>query len=256
MSKKNRDRQQEVIIKYKRKVVSARTDNQKKYIKAIQKNDFIVCNGPAGVGKTHIAIGMAFWSLFNNEVEKIIIARPVVESGENLGFLPGDLNEKMAPYIQPIMDELNFYASYSEITEMRNSGNLEICPIAYMRGRTFNNSFIICDECQNATSKQIKMMFTRFGVGSKQIMTGDIEQSDLDRHSSGAFKNLYERFDRPELLDRRIACVKLEKKDICRYENMEIMMQAYENPIDKNTPLPYNNINAVVQWPDDGIADF
>lgn len=229
MASRKRKEKVEEIRKQKRKTVSARTSNQRKYIKAIINNEVIICNGPAGTGKTHVAIGMAFNHLHKGIIERIVIARPVVEAGESLGFLPGDIDDKMSPYIYPIMDELKEYASYTEIAEMKNSGALEICPLAYMRGRTFKDSFIICDECQNATKNQVKMLFTRLGIGSKMVMTGDIDQSDLNKQSQGGFQMACERFDSPRMTDNGIVVVSLEAEDIVRNEKIGIMLDAWED---------------------------
>lgn len=165
----------------------AKTQNQKSYIKAIVNNDIVICQGPAGTGKTHIAIGMGVWSLHRKDVKRIIIARPVVEAGESLGFLPGELEKKMDPFVRPCFDELRWYASNSEITAWQNDRSLEIVPIGFMRGRTFKDSFIICDECQNLNYDQMEMLLTRFGMQSKMVLTGDIGQSDLTRDKQGAF---------------------------------------------------------------------
>lgn len=207
--------------------VKARNKNQKVYIKTLRDNDFVVCSGPAGTGKTHLAIGIALLHLHQGLVSKIVVSRPVVEAGENLGFLPGDLNEKMDPYMAPIFDELGHYVTKSQIRLMMHMDILEICPLAYMRGRTFNDCFIICDECQNATESQVKMLFTRMGVGSKMVVTGDTAQSDLPERHRGGLARLEERFDSPMLRDEGVATFKFGREDIVRNKKMEIMLNAW-----------------------------
>ena len=225
MARKNK--QQEPTERRSRSV-SAKTEGQKTYIKAIVKNEVIVCNGPAGSGKTHIAIGMGFDHYYKGIVNRIVIARPAVESGESLGYLPGGIEDKMAPYVRPIMDELQYYVSRTNIDKMIRSGDLEICPLAYMRGRTFNNAFILCDECQNATESQIKMLFTRLGLESKMVITGDQTQSDLNKVRSGGFDRLYERFNKPLLAEKGIACMLLDTNDIVRNPITGLMLEAWE----------------------------
>ena len=197
---------------YKRNKVVAKTENQKLYIRSIKDNHVIICKGLAGTGKSHIAMGMAVHALVNGEVEKIIISRPVVESGENLGFLPGNIDEKLEPYLRPVMDELSYYANQREVVEWKNGGQLEICPLAFMRGRSFHNSFVICDECQNATWDQMEMLVSRLGTGSTMIITGDPSQSDLPKSSRGGFEGGYNSLEGLE----GVGCVSLEAIDIVR----------------------------------------
>lgn len=150
-------------------------------------NDIVICQGPAGTGKTHLAVGMAVWSLRKEKVKRIVIARPVVEAGESLGFLPGELEKKMNPFVRPCFDELKEYASDAEISTWQSDRRLEIVPIGFMRGRTFKDSFIVCDECQNLNFDQMEMLLTRFGTHSKMVLTGDVTQSDLIYDKQGAF---------------------------------------------------------------------
>lgn len=170
----------------KQSYLTAKTDNQKEYIRSVKENQVVICSGPAGTGKTHIATSLAIMGLIKEEYEKVIITRPLVQAGEDTGYLPGNIREKMSPYLRPIFDELLCYVSNSDIITLMNSGKIEICPLAYMRGRNFHHCFIVADECQNASEKQLMMLLTRIGKGSKMVMTGDASQSDLNyRHQGG-----------------------------------------------------------------------
>lgn len=164
-----------------------RTENQKEYIRTIAENHITFCQGVAGSGKTHIGIGMALEYLLDDKVKKIIITRPVVESGEKIGYLPGTAEEKLHPYLLPLLDEVNYFISTSQYTTLKLNNRIEIVPLGLMRGRNFHDSFIVADECQNASYEQLKMLLTRLGNGSKMVLTGDISQSDLHRHLQGGF---------------------------------------------------------------------
>jgi phosphate starvation-inducible PhoH-like protein len=170
----------------RRRKVVPRSINQKRYVDAIRGFDVVFAIGPAGTGKTYLAIAMALAALKNREIERIFVSRPVVEAGENLGFLPGDFQEKLDPYLRPIYDALHDMVGKDRVQRMIESGVLEIAPLAYMRGRTLNNSFAILDEAQNSSVMQMKMFLTRLGVNAKAIVTGDITQIDLaDQERSG-----------------------------------------------------------------------
>ena len=164
-----------------------RTPNQKEYIRSIAENHITFCQGVAGSGKTHIAIGMALSYLLDNKVKKIIITRPVVESGEKIGYLPGTAEEKLHPYLLPILDEINYFISPAQYSSLKTNNKIEIVPLGLMRGRNFHDSFIVADECQNASYDQLKMLLTRLGLKSKMVLTGDVSQSDLNRHLQGGF---------------------------------------------------------------------
>lgn len=170
--------------------VKARSERQKEYIEAIRKNDLTVCIGPAGTGKTFLPVAMALQALVKEEtVTRIIITRPVVEAGEKLGFLPGDLQEKINPYLRPIHDAMHFMIGSHEVEDLISNSKIEIAPLAYMRGRTLENAFIILDEAQNTTVEQLEMLLTRMGNDSKVVVTGDITQIDLPkRKQSGLVK--------------------------------------------------------------------
>lgn len=225
-----RKKEQFELEKIKFKSVSARTDNQRHYIKTINDRDIVICEGPAGSGKTHIAIGMALQHLSKGKVEKILIARPAVESGEDIGYLPGDADAKLNPYVRPILDELQYYASFNEIKEMQNSKILEIVPIGYMRGRTFKDAFVVVDECQNCTTDQMKMVLTRLGESSKMVLTGDVTQSDLEKRHQGGFQFAYDLCY--YTLPHDVGCVRLEKADIVRHELVGKIVELWGKHVD------------------------
>jgi phosphate starvation-inducible PhoH-like protein len=189
-----------------------RTDNQKEYIRMAAENTITFCQGLAGSGKTHIAVGMALEYLLEDKVKKIIITRPVLEAGEKLGYLPGTAEEKLHPYLLPILDEVQHFVSIQQYNSLKLNNKIEIVPLGLMRGRNFHNCFIVADECQNASYEQLKMLLTRTGQESKMILTGDIKQSDLSRHLQGGFIDLMSALDGVE----GIGVTKLEACDIVR----------------------------------------
>ena len=176
----------EIIVGFRNRL-KPKTINQKDYIRNVDENTITFCQGAAGTGKTHIAVGMALEYLLDMKVEKIVITRPVVEAGERLGFLPGTAEEKLHPYLLPLFDELSHFLTSTHIGMLKHKRKIEIVPLALMRGRSFHNAFIIADECQNASYDQLKMLLTRIGNDSKMVLTGDIEQSDLMRQQQGGF---------------------------------------------------------------------
>lgn len=189
-----------------------RTDNQKEYIRTIAENTITFCQGLAGSGKTHIAIGMALEYLLENKVKKIIITRPVLEAGEKIGYLPGTAEEKLHPYLLPILDEINHFISQAHYASLKLANKIEVVPLGLMRGRNFHNCFIVADECQNATYEQLKMLLTRTGNDSKMVLTGDAGQSDLHRHIRGGFTDMIGALSNVE----GIGISELEHKDIVR----------------------------------------
>lgn len=189
-----------------------RSDNQKEYIRTIAENTITFCQGLAGSGKTHIAIGMALEYLLDNKVNRIIITRPVLEAGEKIGYLPGTAEEKLHPYLLPIIDEINYFISQAQYASLKLNNKIEVVPLGLMRGRNFHNCFIVADECQNASYEQLKMLLTRVGTQSKLVLTGDIGQSDLSRHLQGGFIDLINALDGVE----GIGNSKLESSDIVR----------------------------------------
>ncbi len=195
----------------RRKSLKAKTNNQQIYIDEMVDADVIFCSGPAGSGKTSVAVGLASEYLMEERVKKIIITRPVVESGRGLGHLPGTLIEKINPYLVPIIEEMNMYLTPSRVENMRENGTIELCPLEYMRGRNFHECFMILDEAQNATFEQIKMFITRIGRNSKAVINGDLRQSDLGNTSGGLEKCM----DTLELVEGVAVC-ELDYSDIIR----------------------------------------
>ena len=213
------------IIHYGRKgSISPRTKGQKKYVDTVKNNDIVFSTGPAGTGKTFIAVAFAVAALENHEVDKIVLCRPAVEAGESLGFLPGDLKEKIDPYLTPLYDALGEMLNYEKLKPLLANNTIEIIPLAYMRGRTLNNAFMILDEAQNASSVQMKMFLTRLGVNSKTIITGDVTQTDLPKKlESGLIQvlNLLKGID-------GIGFCELSSKDIVRHKLVKDIIKAYD----------------------------
>ncbi len=205
-------------------IVKAKTPNQRKMVAAVTKNDMVFAMGPAGTGKTYTAVALAVRALKNREVKKIILTRPAVESGENLGFLPGDLKEKLDPYMQPLYDALRDMIPLAKLAEHIEKKVIEIAPLAFMRGRTLNHAFVILDEAQNTTEGQIKMFLTRMGEAAKFVITGDVTQIDLPNrqpsgliHASKILKNI-----------DGIEFVYLDGKDVLRHRIVKEILTAYE----------------------------
>jgi phosphate starvation-inducible PhoH-like protein len=189
-----------------------RSENQKKYIEAIKQNTVTFCQGLAGSGKTHIAVGMAIEALLSEQVDKIIITRPVLEAGERIGYLPGTAEEKLHPYLLPIVDEILYFINMSHYTALKLNNKIEVVPLGLMRGRNFHNSFIVADECQNASYDQLKMLLTRVGRNSKIALTGDVKQSDLNRNLQGGFAQISKALQHVDSIGLSI----LEASDIVR----------------------------------------
>lgn len=189
-----------------------RSENQKEYIRTIAENTITFCQGLAGSGKTHIAIGMAIEYLLDEKVKKIIITRPILEAGEKIGYLPGSAEEKLHPYLLPVLDEINYFISTAQYTTLKLNNKIEVVPLGLMRGRNFHNAFIVADECQNASYDQLKMLLTRIGNGSKMVLTGDTSQSDLHKHMQGGFYSVISALSGVD----GIGISKLELSDIVR----------------------------------------
>lgn len=206
------------------KSVRARTSNQKKMVQSIDKNDIVFAIGPAGTGKTYTAVALAVRALKNKQVKKIILTRPAVEAGENLGFLPGDLKEKIDPYLRPLYDALDDMIPADKLGYFMTTHAIEIAPLAYMRGRTLDNAFIILDEAQNATDLQLKMFLTRIGANAKAIITGDITQIDLPpKVKSGLEKSV-----RILANIEGIGHVVLDEEDVVRHKLVKAIIKAYD----------------------------
>ena len=214
----------EPVVLYTHKgSVRARTGGQKKYLDAVKDNDIVFAIGPAGTGKTYQAVAMAVSTLKSKAVDRIIITRPAVEAGERLGFLPGDLKEKVDPYLTPLYDALNDMIPRDKLKIYLDQRTIEIAPLAYMRGRTLHNSFIILDEAQNATPMQMKMFLTRLGVTSKAIITGDITQIDLPIHEQSGLidaTNILKKVD-------GISFVHFDETDVVRHKLVKNIIKAY-----------------------------
>jgi phosphate starvation-inducible protein PhoH and related proteins len=203
--------------------IKPKTVNQQKLVDAVKENDLVFALGPAGTGKTYISVALAVRALKNKHVKKIIITRPAVEAGENLGFLPGDLKEKIDPYLRPIYDGLNDMIPFEKLRYYMEREIIEIAPLAYMRGRTLNNAFILLDEAQNTTPMQMKMFLTRMGPDSKMIVTGDASQIDLPSRQSSGLKEAIR-----ILRDvRGIGMVELNEKDVVRHRLVRDIIEAY-----------------------------
>ncbi len=207
------------------KPITGRTPNQQRLVKTFQENDLTFALGPAGTGKTYIAIALAVRALKNRQVKKIILSRPAVEAGEKLGFLPGDMKEKIDPYLQPLYDALEDMIPAVKLKEYMESNVIQIAPLAFMRGRTLSDAVIVLDEAQNTTVHQIKMFMTRLGLGSKMIITGDITQIDLPRSvTSGLVQALGILHGIPG-----IGRVEFDKKDIVRHKLVQLIVEAYQH---------------------------
>lgn len=212
-----------VAITASGKVITPKTFGQRKYVNAIEKSDIVFGVGPAGTGKTYLAVALAVYALKKRRISKIILTRPAVEAGEKLGFLPGDLNEKVDPYLRPLFDALQDMLGGDAHLRLIERGELEIAPLAYMRGRTLSNSFIILDEAQNTTKEQMKMFLTRMGENSKIVVTGDITQIDLPRNVTSGMKHA---IDVLKDVDG-IEVVRLGAKDVVRNELVAKIIEAY-----------------------------
>ena len=220
---KSKKVEDDVILHTHSGAIIAQTEGQKEYYKSVLSNDIVFALGPAGTGKTYQAVACAVSALKNNEVEKIIITRPVVEAGERLGFLPGDLKDKVDPYLTPLYDALDKMLKKDKMKKYLDTKIIEIAPLAYMRGRTLHNSFMILDEAQNSTPMQMKMFLTRLGVTSKAIITGDVTQTDLDK---GIISGL---LDAVKVLKKikGISFVELTSKDVIRHKLVKDIIKAY-----------------------------
>ena len=217
-----------IVYSVSGKPITARSDNQRRMVEAFRENDMLFAVGPAGSGKTYTGIALAVRALKNKEIRKIILSRPAVEAGEKLGFLPGDMKEKIDPYLQPLYDALEDMIPSQKLREMMEQDIIQIAPLAFMRGRTLNDAVIILDEAQNTTSAQIKMFLTRMGMNSKMIVTGDMTQIDLPHNvRSGLVEALDLLADIPGL-----AVIRLNKRDIVRHPLVTKIVEAYERTTD------------------------
>jgi phosphate starvation-inducible PhoH-like protein len=213
-----------IAIPGSRKVIVPKSEGQRRYLQTIQANDVVIGIGPAGTGKTYLAVACAVDALYKKRVRRIILARPAVEAGENLGFLPGDLQEKVDPYLRPLYDALEDMMPQERVRRALEDGTIEIAPLAYMRGRTLSDAFVILDEAQNATTAQMKMFLTRLGLNSRVVITGDKTQIDLPKRSDSGLLEV-------ELIlsgIEGIAMVYLDAKDVIRHRLVKDIIKAYE----------------------------
>lgn len=213
-----------------KKQVAPKSVNQRKYIQAIQEKDVVFGIGVAGTGKTYLAVAMAVQALMQKQVNRIVLARPAVEAGEKLGFLPGDLQDKVDPYLRPLYDALFDLIDYERVTKLLEKRVIEVAPLAFMRGRTLSDAFIILDEAQNTTSEQMKMFLTRIGFGSKAVITGDVTQVDLP---TGKRSGLIEAERILSQLDG-IEFVYFTDKDVVRHKLVQMIIRAYDEQSKKN----------------------
>ena len=219
------DKKIEYIIKTPKKSVIPRSEKQKNYVRALRESDIIISCGPAGTGKTFLAVAVALTMLLDKKIERIILSRPAVEAGERLGFLPGDMREKVDPYLRPLYDSLYDLLDFEKIQKRIEIGDIEIAPLAFMRGRTLKNSFAILDEAQNATDTQIKMFLTRIGENSKIVINGDPSQIDLPNKSSSGLnrsKKLLEHLN-------EISVVDFDHSDVVRHPLVSKIVKAYSD---------------------------
>ena len=219
-----------IAITSRGRQVKCKTLGQKTYVDAIKKNPCTFAVGPAGTGKTYLAIAMAVVAMKNKEIERIILTRPAVEAGEKLGFLPGDLAQKVDPYLRPLYDALHDMLGVETYQHLVERGAIEVAPLAYMRGRTLNDAFIILDEAQNTTSEQMKMFLTRMGMGSKMVITGDVTQIDLP---VGKRSGLVEALEVLKGVDD-IGIARLTHRDVVRHELVQAIVKAYEKYDQRN----------------------
>ena len=228
-SKKNGEDVPDYVIHYGRKgAISPKTEGQKAYVNIVQKNDVVFSIGPAGTGKTFLAVAFAVAALENHEVDRIILCRPAVEAGESLGFLPGDLKEKVDPYLAPLYDSLRTFFAENKLSQLLERKTIEVVPLAYMRGRTLDSAYMILDEAQNATVMQMKMFLTRLGIGSRAIITGDVTQIDLQRRSDSGLVQVTGILKDVE----GIGLVNLGKNDVVRHPLIMKIIQAYDHEQD------------------------
>jgi len=222
-----------IYVSANKRVISPKSINQKVYIDSIRNHDIVFGIGPAGTGKTYLAMAMALAALMKNQVTRMVLCRPAVEAGEKLGFLPGDLAEKVNPYLRPLYDALHDMVDFDRARRMLERGTIEVAPLAFMRGRTLNDSFIILDEAQNTTSEQMKMFLTRLGYNSKAVITGDVTQIDLP---SGKLSGLKEA---SIVLGNTpgISFVRFNDRDVVRHRLVQSIIKAYES-FNAEAPVP------------------
>jgi phosphate starvation-inducible PhoH-like protein len=213
-----------IPVPSRRKLITPKTVNQKRYVDAIKSHDLVIAIGPAGTGKSYLAVAMAVSALMRREVARIILTRPAVEAGERLGFLPGDLIEKIHPYLRPLYDALYDMLEPERVAALSEKGAIEIAPLAYMRGRTLNDAFIILDEAQNTTSEQMKMFLTRLGFNAKMVVTGDVTQVDLPQHRASGLIEIQSVLRGID----GIRFIYFDDRDVVRHDLVSSIIRAYD----------------------------
>jgi phosphate starvation-inducible protein PhoH and related proteins len=232
------DHRAEIAIGHPQRRIKPRTEGQAAYVEAIRKHDMTFCIGPAGCGKTYLAVATAVEALKARQIRKIVLVRPAVEAGESLGYLPGDLQAKLNPYLRPLLDAINEMVDYDHVKFLMEQETIEVIPLAYMRGRTLNHAFIILDEAQNSTVAQMKMFLTRMGEGSKVVVSGDISQVDLPPGVTSGLRDAAQRLQNV----KEIAFVRLSETDIVRHALVKKIVTAYETPRQSNgTAAPHED---------------
>lgn len=221
---KDNSNNEEIVLKTRKKHIYPRTANQANYILEMMKNELVFGLGPAGTGKTYLAVALAVTMMIEGKIDKIILSRPAVEAGENLGFLPGDLKEKVDPYLKPLYDALYEMLPADQVDKKIESGEIEIAPLAFMRGRTLSNAFVILDEAQNTTPMQMKMFLTRLGENSRMVVNGDLSQTDLPHNT---ISGLRDALDTLRNIDN-ISSVKFTENDVVRHGLVAKIVKAYE----------------------------
>jgi phosphate starvation-inducible PhoH-like protein len=222
---------QDVAVKVKRGTIRGRGPNQAKYLHAVARHDINFGVGPAGTGKTYLAVAMAVDALNENRVQRVLLVRPAVEAGEKLGFLPGDLSQKVDPYLRPLYDALYEMMGIDKVTRLIERNVIEIAPLAYMRGRTLNDSFVILDEAQNTTTEQMKMFLTRIGFGSVAVVTGDVTQIDLPKHVKSGLRDAIEVLRDVE----GVSFTFFTARDVVRHPLVQRIVRAYESRDEANS---------------------
>jgi phosphate starvation-inducible PhoH-like protein len=220
-----------IQVASKKRIIVPKTENQRLYIDAIRNFDMVIGIGPAGTGKTYLAMAMAISAFLKKEVSRIVLARPAIEAGEKLGFLPGDMFEKVNPYLRPLYDALYDMMEYEQASKLIERGIIEIAPLAFMRGRTLNDAFIILDEAQNTTSEQMKMYLTRLGFNSRTVITGDVTQIDLPQAKSSGLIEIQKVLEGVE----GIKFVAFSERDVVRHKLVQLILRAYEKYEKRNT---------------------